>query len=358
MAKHLPFTGRGAQSNVHNKFLAHRYESTDEAKMAWQVEEEEKEGEARTQFIEVFPKSILTKNNSPDLGFDYSINPYNGCEHGCTYCYARNSHEYWGYSAGVDFEQKILVKKNAAALLEETFRSGKWQPQPIMFSGNTDCYQPAERKFGITRQLLEVFYKYKHPAGIITKNALLLRDLDLLCAMNEERLIRVTLSITSLREETRRAMEPRTSSVKQRLHALETLVNAGIPVSVNMAPIIPAINSDEVFELVKTVAELGAEGVAYIMVRLNGQVSILFEEWVRKMFPDRAEKVLAGIRETHGGTLNENRWGTRMKGEGIYAQQVADMFRVARAKFLPNAERTALDYTKFIQTDKGQMSLF
>lgn len=348
--------GRGAQSNVRNGFLKHAYTPLEDAVMPW--DEQHLDVDGKTQYIDVFPKSILSKNDSPDLGFNYSLNPYNGCEHGCTYCYARNSHEYWGYSAGVDFEKKILVKRNASKLLEDVFRSGSWIPQPIALSGNTDCYQPAERTFGITRKILEVFLKYKHPVGIITKNALIMRDLDLLKELNQESLVRVTMSITTLREEVRRAMEPRTSSAQMRLKALEELVRAGIPVNVNLAPIVPGINSDEVFDIIKTVGQLGAEDAAYILVRLNGRVASVFEEWLYLTFPERAQKVMNAIKEMHGGTVNESRWGIRMKGEGHYAVQVADMFRIATAKFLPASEKRALDYSKFINTKKGQLSFF
>jgi DNA repair photolyase len=344
---------RGAQSNPHNRFFAQRYEETDEARMPWDIDEEEHK--KRTKFIEVFPKSILSENDSPDLGFRYGINPYQGCEHGCVYCYARNSHEYWGFSAGTDFEENILYKPHAAQILSETFRKPGYQPDHVMFSGNTDCYQPAERKFGITRQLLEV--KHRHPVGIITKNALILRDLDLLKELNALNLLRVTLSITTLREDVRRAMEPRTSGVKQRLHALDTLVAQGIPVNVNMAPIIMGINSDEIPELVKEVGQRGAYSVSYIMVRLNGQIASIFEDWVRKTFPDRADKVLNQIRDTHGGRLNESEWGIRMKGKGHYAAHVADLFRVARARFITAKAPEPMSFELFSR-EPEQLSLF
>ncbi len=348
--------GRGSQSNTHNPFLKQLYEPTDDAKMAWQLDEEDEP--PRTTFIDVFPKSILSKNNSPDLGFDYSINPYNGCEHGCTYCYARNSHEYWGYSAGVDFEQKILIKKNAPQLLEEAFNKKSWKPQMIVMSGNTDCYQPAERKFELTRECLKVFLKYKHPVGIITKNALLLRDMDILTELNKKNLLRVTLSITTLNEDIRRVMEPRTSTIAQRLKALQTLTNAGIPVNVNMAPIIYGINSDEIFDLAKEVGARGAHSLSYIMVRLNGSIASIFEEWVNKTFPERAGKILNQIKDTHGGTLNESRYKTRMKGEGKLAEQIADVFKVACHKFIPAQQIAPVDFTLFEKHQSDQLTLF
>lgn len=348
--------GRGAQLNTHNSFLKNRYETTDDAVMWWQAEEfDEKK---QTTYIEVFPKNILSKNNSPDIPFNYSINPYNGCEHGCVYCYARNSHEYWGYSAGKDFEEKILYKPNGHEMLRQLFRSGKWNPELIVLSGNTDCYQPAEQEMQLTRKLLEVFLEHKHPVGVITKNALILRDIDLLQELARKKLAAVTISITTLQEDLRRTMEPRTSSVKNRLRAVEELSKAGIPVNVNMAPIIPGINSDEIFALVEEVAKRGALSVQYIMARLNGQIAMIFEDWVHKALPERAEKVIALIRETHGGTLNESRWKTRMKGEGHYAETVAAMFRVAKKKFLPPTIDFQLDYSQFVTNTEKQMTLF
>lgn len=346
--------GRGSQVNPHNRFFRNEYVEEEKQVMPW----DEPEENPRTQYIDIFPKAILSENNSPDLGFRYGINPYNGCEHGCTYCYARNSHEYWGYSAGIDFETKILVKKNAPELLEEAFQKKSYQPDHVMFSGNTDCYQPAERKFELTRKMLGLFLKYQHPVGLITKNSLILRDLDLLKELNEKNLVRVTISITSLREETRRLMEPRTSSVYQRLKAVETLVKSGIPVNVNMAPIIYGINSDEIFDLVKTVGDLGAYSVSYILVRLNGQIAQIFEDWVRKAFPERAEKVLNQIKHTHGGTLNESRWGVRMCGEGEYADHIKQVFDLARKKYITAPKPEPMSFADFVRTDRGQMRMF
>lgn len=350
--------GRGAGMNPYNKFLSASYEPTDDSVMLWQKEELDEEDKRRTSFIEVHPKSILSENNSPDIPFRYSINPYNGCEHGCVYCYARNSHEYWGYSAGRDFEEKILYKPNSHLKLREIFRSGKWKPELIVLSGNTDCYQPAERRFEITRKLLEVFLEHRHPVGLITKNSLILRDLDLLKELNNQNLLGVTISVTTLEEVIRRTMEPRTSSVANRLKTIETLAAAGIRVNVNMAPIIPGINSEEVFSLVEKVAAHGAISVSYIMARLNGQIALIFEDWIRSTMPDRADKVLQLIRETHGGTLNESRWKTRMKGEGHYAQNIAAMFQVARKKYLPEYVERPLDFSNFTTGLNTQMKLF
>ncbi len=295
--------GRGAQINPTSP-----YEKTvrDQEPIDWALALDDWEtNELRTEYLETHPKTILNKVISADIPIPWSMNPYQGCEHGCVYCYARNTHPYWGFSAGLDFERKILVKRNAAELLENELKKKSWRAEPVMFAGNTDVYQPAERKFGITRACLEVFWKYRHPVSIITKNSLILRDLDLLKQLAAERLVHVAISITTLNDELRQFLEPRTASVKQRLRTVETLSAAGIPVFVMMAPIIPGLNDHEILSLVKTVAACGALGVGHSMVRLNGDVAIIFEDWIRKTMPDRADKVLNQIRDTHGGSLEE-----------------------------------------------------
>ncbi len=321
-----------------------------------------KEGENpdnnRTQYIEIFPKTILNKVKSIDIGMPYSMNPYQGCEHGCIYCYARNTHEYWGYSAGLDFERKILYKKNAAELLEQKLKSNNWEAQNIMLSGNTDCYQPLEKKLELTRKILQVFLKYQHPVSIITKNALILRDLDILTELSKLNLLHVSISITSLQEETRRVLEPRTASIPKRLKTLEILASNGIPVNVMMAPIIPAINSHEIFNLVKKVSELGAVSAAYTMVRLNGAIGKLFRDWVLKTFPDRAKKILHQIEACHGGQLNDSRFGKRMRGDGQIADQVAMQFRLARKKYLADTSLPPFDYTLYQKLKNPQLKLF
>lgn len=322
----------------------------------------EKEGDNpdnnRTQYIEIFPKTILNKVTSADIGMAYSMNPYQGCEHGCIYCYARNTHEYWGYSAGLDFERKILFKKNAPQLLEEKLKSKNWKAENIMFSGNTDCYQPIEKKLEITRKMLEVLWKYKHPVSFITKNKLILRDLDILIEMAKLNLVHVSISITSLKEETRRILEPRTASIRKRLETVKVLSENGIPVNVMMAPIIPSINNHEIFELVKTVSELGAKSVGYTIVRLNGAVGEIFTDWVHKTLPDRADKILHQIEDCHGGTLNSSQFGKRMRGEGKIAEQVAMQFRLARKKYLSDVCLPTLDYSLYEKLKNPQIKLF
>ncbi|MGO3707955.1 MAG: PA0069 family radical SAM protein [Mesonia hippocampi] len=349
--------GRGAQKNVANRFfeLSH---TLDNDFLDYCHKENETPTNNKTQFQEVFPKSIVNKVKSPDVGMTYSLNPYQGCEHGCIYCYARNSHEYWGYSAGLDFEQKILVKKNAAKLLENKINSKSWKATPIVLSGNTDCYQPIEKKLNLTRSCLQVFLNYKHPVAIITKNALITRDLDILKALAKDNLIRVNISVTSLNEETRRLLEPRTASIKLRLKTIKTLTEANIPVNVMMAPIIPGINSHEILPLVKKVSEVGATSVGYTLVRLNGAIADIFSDWIKKTMPNKAEKVLHQIADCHNGNLHNSQYGQRMRGNGVFAKQIADLFKIAQNKYLSNKEIKPLNNSLFEQFKTGQYKLF
>lgn len=347
-------TGRGALINPTNRFL-----KTELGEDFHEYAADEELVTKKTTFIEVFPKTIVNKVTSPDIGMYYSLNPYQGCEHGCTYCYARPTHEYWGYSAGTDFESTILVKKNAPSLLEESFAKKKWEVKPISLSGNTDCYQPCEKSYAITRQLLQLFLAYKHPVSIITKNVLILRDLDLLSELAKLNLVSVHLSITTLNEELRRLLEPRTATSNRKLEAIEQLTAHGIPVSVMIAPLIPAINDHEVFSIVKAASERGALGVNYQVVRLNGPNGAIFTNWVETHFPDRAEKVIHQLQALHDGKLNDSRFGIRMKGEGTYALNIQRQFEVARNRFFPKRSIPKLRTDLFERPSKnGQMSLF
>lgn len=352
-----PLKGRGAQKQVDNRFSENRHEILDEFLNFCEREGEEADID-KTTYLEVFPKTFVNKVTSPDVGMEYSANPYQGCEHGCVYCYARNSHQYWGYDAGLDFERKILYKKNAPELLEKKITSKNWKGETIVFSGNTDCYQPLERKLEITRKCLEVMWKWKHPLGIITKNSLILRDLDILKEMAKLNLVKVNISITSLSEDTRRLLEPRTASIKQRLKTVEQLSKHGIPVRVMMAPIIPSLNSHEILPLVKKVAELGARDVSYTIVRLNGQVAEVFEDWARKTIPDRADRILNQIAECHGGSLNDSQWSRRIKGSGTIAEQIKSTMALAKKRYLANRQITTLDASHFLQLKNPQMRLF
>jgi DNA repair photolyase len=334
--------GRGAQFNTKNKFL--KNEVTREHVEAI---DEWVEPDVKTQYIDVFPKTIVNKVDSPDVGMWYSMNPYQGCEHGCIYCYARNSFEYWGYSAGIDFESKILVKKDAPRLLRKFLMHPKWECVPIGLSGNTDCYQPAEKTFQLTRGLLEVCNEFNQPVGIITKNAGILRDKDLLSDMAKKRLVSVLVSITSLNEDLRRTMEPRTTTAKQRLRTISELSKAGIPMGVMLGPMIPGLNEHEMPAIIKGASEAGASFSAYTFIRLNGAIKFLFHDWLYKNFPDRADKVWHLIENSHDGKVNDSRWGVRMRGEGSIAKMVNDQYHTYTKKYGLQHERLGVDCSQF-----------
>jgi DNA repair photolyase len=345
------FNGRGAQVKTGNRFLKAEYvtdhvEGLDEPLLS----------APQTQIFYEQPKNIVNKVTSPDLGMMYSMNPYQGCEHGCIYCYARNSHEYWGFSAGLDFESKIIVKKNAPELLEKFLMHPSWQAVPISVSGNTDCYQPLERKFEITRNILKVFAKYRHPLGMITKNGLITRDIDLLSDLASENLVHVYISITTLNEDLRRQMEPRTASGIKRLKTVEALAKAGIPVGIMNAPIIPGLNHHEIPTIIKAAADHGAAAAGMTVVRLNGSIGKIFEDWLRKNFPDRFDKVWNQICTMHGGNVNDSQFGRRMSGEGNIAEMIHQLFSVSKKKFLSGRSMPPIDLTKFRKG--GNLSLF
>lgn len=334
--------GRGAQINTRNKFL--KTESTRE-----HIEgiDEWIDPDVQTQYLEVFPKTIVNKVDSPDLSLMYSMNPYQGCEHGCIYCYARNSFEYWGYSAGLDFETRILVKKNAPELLRKFLMNPKWEPVPIMLSGNTDCYQPAEQKFRLTRKLLEVCNEFNQPVGILTKNAWILRDKDVLQEMARKNILSAMVSITSFDEDIRRAMEPRTTTGKQRLKVIEELSKAGVRMGVMLGPMIPGLNEHEMQKIMLAAKNAGAVFTAYTFIRLNGAIKLLFHDWLYKNFPDRADKVWHMIEDSHNGKVNDSRWGVRMRGEGNIAKMVSQQYKKYGKLYGLTEDRWELDGTKF-----------
>lgn len=259
--------GRGAQLNTHNRFLSHSISKEEISGIDEWVEED-----VKTVFLEDHSKSLVNKVTSPDVGMEYSMNPYQGCEHGCIYCYARNSFEYWGYSAGIDFESKIIVKRNAPALLRKFLMNPGWEAATINLSGNTDCYQPAEKRFGITRELLKVCREFNQPVAIITKNAGVLRDIDILTDLNSKNLTAVMVTITTQNESLRRKMEPRTTTAFQRFRVIEELSKRGIPTGIMIGPVIPGLNDHEIHDLIKTAADAGARTVGYTFVRLNGAI--------------------------------------------------------------------------------------
>jgi DNA repair photolyase len=343
--------GRGAQIKTENRFLKAQYvtehaEGLDEPLLS----------APNTQIFFETPKKIVNKVTSPDIPLSYSLNPYQGCEHGCIYCYARNTHEYYGFSAGLDFESKIIVKKNAPGLLERHLLSKNWSATPIMLSGNTDCYQPQEKKFEITRNMLKVFAQYHHPVGIITKNSLITRDIDILKDLASENLVHVYISITTLNENLRRILEPRTASSIKRLKTIETLANAGVPVGVMNAPIIPGLNHHEIPGVLHAAADHGALGAGMTVVRLNGAIGKIFEDWLRKNFPDRFDKVWNQICSFHGGNVNDSQFGRRMSGEGNIADAIHQLFRASKKKYFSDKTFPSYDLTKFHKG--GNLSLF
>ncbi|MEO6584102.1 MAG: PA0069 family radical SAM protein [Ferruginibacter sp.] len=335
-------TGRGAQFNTKNRFI--KNESTKEHVEA--VDDWE-EGNQRTQYIETQSKTIVNKVESPDVGMSYSMNPYAGCEHGCIYCYARNVHEYWGYSAGLDFEQKILVKTNAPQLLRKYLSHLKYKCAPIMLSGNTDCYQPAEQKYRLTRGLLEVCNEFNQPVGILTKNAYILKDKDVLQEMAKKNIVSAMVSVTTFNEDLRRLMEPRTTTATQRLKVIEGLSKAGVRTGVMMGPMIPGLNEHEMQRIMKAAADSGATFTAYTFIRLNGAIKFLFHDWLFKNFPNHAEKVWHLIEQSHDGKVNDSRWGVRMRGEGSIAEMVAQQYIKYGRIYNLNAERWDLDCSQF-----------
>jgi len=304
-------------------------------------------------------QSIVVENNSPDLSFRFSINPYRGCAHACPYCYARNTHEYLGLNAGLDFETKIFVKHDAASLLRDFLSRDKWRCEPIVFSGVTDCYQPAEREFRLTRQCLEVMHECHQPVGLITKNALVLRDLDLLREMAARNLAQVNISITTLDVELAREMEPRASIPSARLRAVRMLAEAGVPVRVMVAPIIPGLSDHEAPAVMKEARDAGATDVAYTLLRLPLTVEPVFREWLERTQPLKAAKIEGLVRQTRKGKLNDSTWGERMSGAGEIADQIRTMFQVFRKKYgfgrLP-----PLDASQFRppRPTSGQLRLF
>lgn len=278
-------------------------------------------------------QSIISENHSPDLPFRYSINPYRGCVHACSYCYARPGHEYLGFNAGLDFETKIVVKRDAPELFREFLSKKNWKPEAIMFSGVTDCYQPAEREFRLTRQCLEIALECRQPVSIITKNALVLRDLEILRQLAADNLVHVYLSITSLDPDLARDMEPRTSIPSARFRAVRMLAEAGVPVGVMTAPIIPGLNDSEIPQLLEAAKDAGATTANYILLRLPLTVEPVFIEWLQRVRPNHAEKVLGRLQEARGGKLNSSVWGERMVGQGMLAEQIRKMFAIFRQKF-------------------------
>lgn len=303
----------------------------------------------RTEFFWDDSKSIIAWNDSPDLFFDAAINPYRGCEHGCIYCYARPYHEYLGYSAGLDFETKIHVKRDAAKLLRREFMKRTWKPQVVSISGVTDPYQPIEATLRVTRSLLEVFAEFRNPVGLITKNAMVTRDIDLLAELARHGCASVALSITTLHDDIRRKLEPRTSTIDKRFDAVRRLNDAGVPASVMLAPIIPGLTDEDIPGLVKRAAEAGAKRVNILPVRLPHSVGPMFEAWLETHFPERKAKVMKRIREVRGGELDDTKIGRRMTGQGKRGEHLSDLFHIAVRKHGLNVERLEFNTQAFLR---------
>ncbi len=349
-----PVAGRGSSFNPKNRFAStdSRFDENQDGQNEALAEKPD------TIFITDHAKSIITWNDSPDIPFEAGINPYRGCEHGCVYCYARQTHEYLGYSSGLDFESRILVKKDAAALLEKELSSPKWKPVPLVLSGITDVYQPAERRFELTRSILKVLARFRNPASIITKNFLITRDLDILKEMHAFQGISVAISLTTLDPALARVLEPRASSPARRLEAIKMLSDAGIPVMVMMAPIIPALNSREIPQVLKAAREAGARAGHYTVLRLPFANKELFEKWLEDHFPLRKDKVLSQIRELRGGELNDSAFHKRMRGQGPFADMIRKIFTLAREKNAFPNDMPALSTESFVNVGHGQLSMF
>ena len=346
--------GRGASWNPANRF--ERFYVEPDAAHAGPDEEAVL---PKTQLFWDDTKTLITYNNSPDVGFSAGINPYRGCEHGCIYCYARPSHEYLGFSAGLDFETKLLVKRDAAAILRRELASRSWKPQPLALSGNTDCYQPVERKLGITRQCLKVLAECRNPVIIITKNQLVTRDIDLLAQLARYEAVGVFVSLTTSDRALQRVMEPRTTIPEGRVKAIAALRAAGIPTGVLIGPVIPGLTDHEIPGILKAAAEAGATHAGYILLRLPSAVKPLFEEWLQQHAPSRKEKVLQRIRDVRGGRLNDPRFGSRMRGTGLYAEQIRSLFTVTARRLGLNERGTLpLSIDAFRRPLGPQLSLF
>ncbi len=324
-AVQLSIRGRGAGVNPANRFEPLDIECDPEGF-------EPDAPPPKTVYLNDTTRSIIARNDSPDVGFYASINVYRGCEHGCVYCFARPFHEYLGFSAGLDFETKILVKQNAPELLRRELSSKKWEPQVLQISGITDCYQPIERKLQLTRRCLEVAAEFRNPISVITKNSLVRRDIDILKQLADHQAVVVLISITSLDADLTRVMEPRTSIPRDRLQAVKELSAGGIPVGIMAAPLIPGLNDHEVPAILRAAADAGACYAGFTPLRLPYAVADIFSDWLTRHFPDRREKILNRIRSLRGGKLNDPNFGTRMKGQGIWAEQLKAVFEMARKK--------------------------
>jgi DNA repair photolyase len=348
----IQIRGRGAATNPANRFDRLAYLPDAEAR-------DPDDPGPRTQFLRDHSRTIIARNDSPDVGFDFSVNPYRGCEHGCSYCFARPTHEFLGFSAGLDFETRILVKEDAPELLRRELTSRRWKPAPLSMSGVTDPYQPVERRLQLTRRCLEVLSEFRNPVVIVTKNHLVARDADLLAELASHQAAMVALSVTTLDPALQRVMEPRTSTPARRLAAMESLARAGVPVAVMAAPMIPGLTDHELPAILKAAAAAGARYAGLVPLRLPLGVAGLFEQWLEVHVPERRSKVLGRIREMRGGKLNDARFGSRMRGEGVYAQHLRALFHAGCRRAGLSADWPELSVAAFRRPDTGeQLGLF
>jgi DNA repair photolyase len=351
--KHLvQIRGRGASSNPANRFERLSYQPDEEAR-------DPDDPAPRTLFLRDASRTVVARNDSPDVGFDFSINPYRGCEHGCSYCYARPTHEYLGFSAGLDFETRILVKEDAPELLGAELASPRWKPATVAMSGVTDPYQPVERRLRLTRRCLEVLAEFRNPVSIVTKNHLVTRDADLLAELAGHDAAMVGVSVTSLDPVLQRVMEPRTSIPARRLAAIRALADAGVPVAVMAAPMIPGLTDHELPAILQAAADAGARYAGFVPLRLPLGVAALFEAWLETHVPERKDRVLGRVREIRGGRLNDARFGSRMRGEGVYAQHMRTLFHTAARRAGLDTSWPRLSTAAFRRPDPGgQLALF
>ncbi|HEY0635290.1 MAG TPA: PA0069 family radical SAM protein [Gammaproteobacteria bacterium] len=355
MSKNLssPLRGRGALGNPDNRYAAWQNEAIDDGWGSLDVPVEP----LRTTLTRDASKTIISYNSSPDVPFDRSINPYRGCEHGCVYCFARPTHAYLGLSPGLDFETQLFYKPDAASLLRGELDKKSYRPQPVMLGINTDAWQPAERQLGITRQVLEVLQAYRHPVGIVTKSALIERDLDILTEMAQANLVSVAISITTLDRSLSRTLEPRAAAPQRRLEVVRRLADAGIPVGVLVAPLIPVLTDSELETIMEASREAGASYAGYVLLRMPLEIEGLFEQWLRAHAPLKAEHVLSRMRDCHGGKSYDTRFGERMRGNGPYAELIAQRYRSARKKFALD-HHAPLDTAQFKRPGDSQLELF
>lgn len=351
-----PPKGRGATVNPEGRFESRVRESVDDA---WNTPPDEELPKLETTVTEEVAKSIIARNESPDVGFSQSINPYRGCEHGCIYCYARPTHAYLNLSPGLDFETKLFAKVNAAELLREELSQPGYQCDVIALGANTDPYQPIEREFRITRQILEVLAECEHPVGIATKSSMVERDLDLLAPMAQQRLAHVFVSITTLDHEIARRLEPRATAPQRRLQTIKTLSEAGVPCGVLVAPVIPFLTDSAVEKVLETAREAGATMAGYVLLRLPYEVKDLFKAWLDEHYPLKASHVMSRVRDMRGGKEYDSEFGSRMRGEGKFAELLAKRFKVACQRLGFNRNRESLDTVRFRPPQRGgQLALF